>query len=175
MDATNLVRSLNVQQLLNRQLTVLGGDEPYNQEEEYPTLKPVKVPDLKAITIAQEANTFKARLRAYALLCKAFKRGPAESISEAQQLIYLQSLKRDLSPIITNFTSAQPPKPNAALLNTPMGKLHQYLYVSIIDRDSNPICLEIPSLSFPGDLCRRCFELTGLVLFCPILLLYTHL
>lgn len=125
-------RTLNVQQLLNRQLAILAGDEPFSQAEEYPTLKPVKVPDLKAITDEKEAATFKARLRAYALLCKAFKRGPAETISEAQQLIYLQSLRRDLSPILTAFPQTQQSKPNSTLLNSPMGKLQQYLYVNTL-------------------------------------------
>lgn len=150
----NLTRALHVQQLLNRQLAVLGGDVPYSQEEEYPTLKPVKVPDLKAITNEQDAAAFKARLRAYALLCKAFKRGPAESISEAQQLTYLQALKRDLSPIITNFTPAQQPKPNTALLNTPLGKLHQYLYVVILIHDLNTFQSEIPRFNLHGGPCR---------------------
>lgn len=129
--ASNLAKPLNVQQILSRQLAVLAGDEPYGQEEEHPTLKPAKVPDLKAITDEKEAAIFKARLQAYALLCKSFKRGNADSISEAQQLSYLQSLRRDLSPILTTFTPPQQPKPNPTLLTTPAGKLQQYLYERI--------------------------------------------
>lgn len=125
---TKAARRLSAQQVLNRQLPVLAGDDVFGTEDEHTALVNIKVPPHTAIQDAKEGAIFSARYRAYGLLSKAFKSTEADSISEAQQLVYLQALRRDLGPFLTNVSATNQPKQNSAPPAGPLLNLAYKLY-----------------------------------------------
>lgn len=123
--------ALSTQQVLTRQVAILAEDDVFGIVDEHTSAIVIKVPALTAIKDEKESALYKARYRAYALLCKAFKRSDAESISASLQATYIQALRRDLSPFLTNVSATNQPKQNSAPSPGPLLTLALKLYVII--------------------------------------------
>lgn len=121
-------QALNAQLVLGRQIAHLAGDDVFDQEEVYPQLVPVKVPDLKAFSDERDRKRYLARLQAYDILSKTFSKFKAESISDVQQSTYLLALKRELSPFLSNSLKRQIATENTASQPSTLYNLQQYLY-----------------------------------------------
>jgi hypothetical protein len=114
---------IDAQHVLNQQLTCLSKDFPYDQEV-FPHFAPVKVPDLRNFADQESAKLFMARLQSYYTLSKVFESYRADSISESQQRILMDALKRDLGPSLTPSATQMPTPASTPAMNL----LNDYLY-----------------------------------------------
>jgi len=123
--------SLNPQLVLTQQISHLVGDGAFTHEEEYPQLKPTKMPELKPFQNPNAALIYASRLRAYDIISKTMEQFSAEHISETHQTMFLAALKRDLSPFLTMFGRTATPKPAPSSQASSLNALNQYLCVSL--------------------------------------------